>query len=59
MDGGAYCFDDFACQAAAILSGFVVEIVDGDFFEEDSDALDGLSTTWALSGGELEGIGDC
>lgn len=58
MDGGAYCFDDFAGEAAAVGGSFFVgEGRDGDVFEEDGDALDGLGAAGTLGGGELEGVG--
>lgn len=57
MDGGAYRFDDFAGQAAGGLVGGGRG--DGDVFEEDGDALDGLGAAGALGGGELEGVGYC
>lgn len=59
MDAGAYGFDDFAGEAAAVGAGFFVGgDGDGDVFEEDGDALDGLGAAGALGGGELEGVGD-
>jgi hypothetical protein len=54
-------FDDFARQTAEFVTrgGFVFAgSADGDVFEEDSDALNGLGAQGALGGGELEGVAD-
>ena len=50
-------FDDFAGEAAhAIGCVFSGGDGDGDIFEEDSDALDGLGAKGALGCGELERV---
>jgi len=60
VNGRAHGFDDFAGQAAALGGGFFFGgHVDGDIFEEDGDALDGLGTAGALGCGELECVGYC